>query len=596
MRSEDRKTSDLAPTSEEQGASGNQPHVVMIVANDVTVDTRVMKMAHDVAEAGPRVTVLGISSTGNREQLALGKARIVLLPVTDLLRTTRARWFGPVNRHLITRKMQVERDRYFNFQREVGASIGWLRADYFKGRSERMLEANRRESKRQDKLRMRQEGNQARARATQVFRWRGPARMAEAYLRFSVRSQTAIARRLRRTRNNYMARRERAREAAFRRSERDIQRRLEGKFRRFTRLQDRHRARLIRDARAEGNAGWRQALPELHDFEVAFGPELDRLRPNVIHAQDVHLLGVGARAASRGQVAGAGTRLIYDSHEYIQGLGTYSGRIVAAWSALEREYIRRADRVITVSPTIAEMLAADYDLEPEPQVVMNIPIVVGGGGASVRDAAGVGEDVTLLVYSGGLDPTRGVHTLVKALGRLHDAHLALVSKVDHGYVRELREIAREGGYEDRLHIVPFVPPQQVATYLSSATVGVQTIVAGPINHEVTMPNKLFEYMHARLPIVISNCRVMSEFVKGLEIGEAFVSEDVDSLAETISVVLGNLEKYHAAYDRQPEMLERYSWRTERRKLFEVYRDLLGNDALPEDIESLGLASLADVKG
>jgi len=337
------------------------------------------------------------------------------------------------------------------------------------------------------------------------------------------------------------------------------------------------------------HANWRTALPELHDYEIAFGPVLDSFKPDVVHAQDVHFLGVAARAVARARGAGLDTKLIYDAHEYIPGLA--SPRPAKAWADLESEYIGRADAVITVAPAIAERLEVDHDLSVSPTIVMNIPTVGEKPQRGLRQVVGLSDSDLLLVYSGGLDETRGVHTLVHALGQLPNTHLALVSKASTYYTEALQEIAREGGYLDRLHFAPFVEPQQVVDYLASADVGVHTIVAGPINHELTLPNKVFEYMHARLPIVISSCRAMSELVERLGVGRSFSSEDVPSLVRSLTDVIENHETYKSVYREHPDLLETYSWKSERRKLFDLYALLVGGGVFKGQVDEERLPSL-----
>jgi glycosyltransferase involved in cell wall biosynthesis len=265
---------------------------------------------------------------------------------------------------------------------------------------------------------------------------------------------------------------------------------------------------------------------------------------------------------------------------------------VAAWADLETEYINRADRVIAVSPQIGELLVRDHQID-RPVVVMNVPPRSRQKEGSIREAIGLAPDVPLMVYSGGVSRARGIHTAVEALGKLDGVHLALVIPAKYRYVLELERIAAKGDFADRLHTVPYVEPQDIVPFLQSATLAVSSFVAGPINHEVTIPNKVFDYMHARLPIVISDCRAMAELVKGLGIGEVYTSEDVDSLTTTARHMLANLDIYRAAYESQPDLLDRFSWRNERRNLFGVYRELLGDDVVAEDIGSERLPSLVE---
>ena len=64
----------------------------------------------------------------------------------------------------------------------------------------------------------------------------------------------------------------------------------------------------------------------MHDFELAFGPVVDELAPDVIHAHDMHVIGVAAQAAARARGAGREVRMVYDAHEFVPGLSRYGGR------------------------------------------------------------------------------------------------------------------------------------------------------------------------------------------------------------------------------------------------------------------------------
>lgn len=547
------------------------PHVAMIVANDVSADTRVLKMAHDLAASGLRVTVFGVSKSGRREDYSLGSATVSLLPVGTRLRIRRGLGGRLTNRHQITHEISILRARFFAFQRSANADIAWLRADYFRDRARRNEAANVRARRRNEKRRGTQE--QRENAGSRALLGRLGNRVDRAF--DSVRKKR-------------QERKEQRFEAAFRRAEARLSRHLERRHARYSRSERKLEKLLTRVVESGDGDDWRKRLPELHDFEIAFGPALDAIDVDVIHAQDVHLLGVAARAASRARARGKTTKLVYDAHEYIQGLAL--PRPVRAWSSLEREYINRADAVITVAPAIAQVVQEDYDLEDRPTVVMNIPVVGANPPKTVREAVDLDESALVLVYSGGLDVTRGVHTLVSTLGKLPEAHLVLVSKAETAYTRELEEMARGGGYIERLHFAPFVEPQHVVGYLAGADVGVHTIVSGPINHELTLPNKVFEYMHARLPIVISDCRAMAELVERLGVGRAFASEDADSLAEVLQDVIAHRRDYVSVYESS-DVLDTYSWTTERSKLLDLYGRLIRSDSVSRPGPSTGLPSL-----
>ena len=89
-------------------------------------------------------------------------------------------------------------------------------------------------------------------------------------------------------------------------------------------------------------ARWRRVHPEAIDLEIAFGDLIDRLEPDVVHAHDMHVIGVAARAAGRAKLRGKDLKVVYDAHEYVPGIARYGARTrkyIAAWANHEREYI-----------------------------------------------------------------------------------------------------------------------------------------------------------------------------------------------------------------------------------------------------------------
>jgi glycosyltransferase involved in cell wall biosynthesis len=195
------------------------------------------------------------------------------------------------------------------------------------------------------------------------------------------------------------------------------------------------------------------AVPVIGYYRRAFLAELRALRPEVVHAHDVHLLGVVAE-----YTAESGARLVYDAHEYVPGLAR-SPRVVAAWSAVEATHVHAADRGITVSAGIAERWQSRYSLPLRPDVMHNAP-VAGCFPAARSLRAGIPDGVSLAVYSGAISAARGLHTAVAALAELPDVHLAVVSvPYPHPDERALFETAARYEVADRLHVVAPVADQ-----------------------------------------------------------------------------------------------------------------------------------------
>jgi glycosyltransferase involved in cell wall biosynthesis len=323
------------------------------------------------------------------------------------------------------------------------------------------------------------------------------------------------------------------------------------------------------------------AVPVTGYYQRAFLPELRAFRPDVVHAHDVHLLGVAARYAAE-----SGARLVYDAHEYVPGLAR-APRVVAAWSAVEAAHIHAADRVITVSTGIAERLQIDYALPRRPDVVHNAPIA-GCFPAARSLRADVPADGPLAVYSGAISAARGLRTAVQALGDLPDVHLAVVSvPYPHPDRHALFETAARFGAADRLHLVAPIASEQVPAFLSAADVAISPIFGTAASYDLALPNKLFEYLHAGLPMVVSDCKAMAAFVRQHDLGASFPAGDGARLADAVRTVLSRSD-----WPDTTALREEYSWQGQQDSLVAAYTDLVDGLGAPErdwSAEDVGLS-------
>lgn len=318
---------------------------------------------------------------------------------------------------------------------------------------------------------------------------------------------------------------------------------------------------------------WTRSVPVTGYYRRAFMPDLRALAPDVVHVHDVHLLGTVAEYA-----AGAAHRpkIVYDAHEYVAGLavsGARTQRSVDGWAALEREFVRSADRVITVSEGLAGRLQKVHHLQRQPVVVHNAPVAWEqrlDASRSLRAECGVGPDTKLAVYSGALSAARGVDTAVEALGLLPDLHLAVVAvPYPHPMAAALREVAARVGAAERLHMVPPVPSHEVPSYLSEADLGVSPILGDSVSYDEALPNKLFEFLHAGLPMVVSDCRAMAGFVTKHGLGRVFRAGDPGQLAEVARAVLAD-----PPHPDTTALRRQFSWQGQEPDLLALYDDLV----------------------
>jgi glycosyltransferase involved in cell wall biosynthesis len=356
-----------------------------------------------------------------------------------------------------------------------------------------------------------------------------------------------------------------------------------------------------------GDRAWRVLDRNLWDWDSAYGKIVDALEPDIVHANDFRMLGIGARAVRRARAKGRDVKLVWDAHEFLPGIRPWGAgpRWHPAMCAHEREYAGDADAVVTVSAALGDLLVERHGLREKPTVVLNAPLAAGlaaGGGSEerapvpdLRELCGIGPDVPLAVYSGSASVQRGLDIMIDALPRLPRLHVALVVATARSeYVRGLLARATGLGVADRLHILPYVPFDQVVEFLSAADAGVIPIHHWP-NHEIALITKFFEYSHARLPIVVSDVRAMGGMVRETGQGEVFRAEDLDDYVRALKAVLADPNRYRAVYDERPELLREWTWEAQAEILDAVYTRLLPSAARPAPSPSAGAGPSPDAE-
>ena len=495
--------------------------IVMLVDNDVDRDSRVQKAAKSAAERGWDVVLLGERRLGPRSEWTLGGSRVKLIKVK-----------GPL-RHR----------RHFLRRAPLRAPLSYGRPVLARYRKQ-LVRAQKVDLQTQRAISQAEDAGPVSTRFSRAWFFLQRARLALYGRWVGLRARKTIE--------------------------------LEDRRKAMTSPLDRFTTAFW--YKTMGKRSWRRLDPVLWDWELAYGPEIDELKPDIIHANDFRMLGVGARATLRARAAGRDTKLVWDAHEFLPGIKPWSPhpRWHKAQCAHEREYAPIADAVVTVSEGLGDLLIEEHGLTTRPTVVLNAPDIASIDGPlttpDIRMACGLEQGVPLLVYSGAAAPQRGLDIMVEGLPHVPEAHIALVvPRNDSGYILDLLDRAGELEVLDRVHLVPYVPVEEIVPFLATADIGVHPPHHWP-NHEISLGTKFFEYSHARLPIVVSDVKSMSEMVLETGQGEVFVAEDLKDYIRAIKAVLADPQHYRSAYETT-DVLEDWTWESQADILDRVYSEL-----------------------
>jgi glycosyltransferase involved in cell wall biosynthesis len=261
-------------------------------------------------------------------------------------------------------------------------------------------------------------------------------------------------------------------------------------------------------------------------------------------------------------------KLVYDTHELETETATLGGARKRLTKKLERKYLGRCDAVSVVSEGIAEWYQREYSL-PHVWTVKNFPYRRAAGtpaGDELKRHCGLREGETLFLYQGLLSLGRGLELMLRVFANAKpDKHLVLMGYGDY------EAVAREyAGKHPNIHFHPAVKPEEVARFTASADVGLSLIENVCLSYYHSLPNKLFEYLNAGLPVIVSDFPDMGALVEAHQCGwRVEVSEQ--ALAAAIHGI--NAGELSRKRENALEWARSHTWQTEEDTLVRMYGEL-----------------------
>jgi glycosyltransferase involved in cell wall biosynthesis len=315
---------------------------------------------------------------------------------------------------------------------------------------------------------------------------------------------------------------------------------------------------------------WRRLPLKLHRLAEAFNMArlTRRARPDAVHAHDVAMLVPGYIAAKLCRA-----RLVYDSHELATGVPYRSRPWALLVAAIERLLVPRCDLVVTVSGGIADRLSERYALVERPTVVRNACDLPPPGAVSAPDlkrVLGIG-DAPLVLHQGAVAPDRGCETLARAIAEVDGAHLLFLG-AEGPYADRLHALAVGLGVDSRVHFHPPVRLDSLLSYTAQADVGVTLLEGTCENHRLALPNKVFEYVSARIPVVASELPELENLVRTHGIGWVADPCDPASTAAELRRALQQVSQ-RGMQDDLDDAQSALSWRREAESLKLAYAAL-----------------------
>jgi glycosyltransferase involved in cell wall biosynthesis len=302
-------------------------------------------------------------------------------------------------------------------------------------------------------------------------------------------------------------------------------------------------------------------------FLWSFVAGIRRVRPDIVHAHDAAMLLPGIIGARL-----TGARLVYDSHELATSV-PYREPLWAAFVAgIERLVVPRCAAVITVSDGIARRLRERYRLPRTPCVVRNVSALTPDGRPGLRERLGIASDTLLVLHQGAPAPARGCEVLIEAVAGLPGVHLAFLGDPEPGYGAALRGHIAARGMDERVGLLGSVALDDLLAHTAEADVGVTLLQDTCLNHRLALPNKLFEYIAAGVPVVAAALPETQRLVKHHGVGWCAQPDDPAAVAAALRLALRD-GRDPGLRERIGRAAEELSWEREQGRLLELYESL-----------------------
>lgn len=265
-----------------------------------------------------------------------------------------------------------------------------------------------------------------------------------------------------------------------------------------------------------------------------------------------------------------GIPFVYDAHEFWHGNSQVENRpfIKNFWTKYERFFIKKADKVITVSNPIAEELKKIYELG-DIKVFTNLPMLkkIPSDREFLREKLNIDKKKKIVLYQGHILYNNGLDDVVRSFVNV-DSKAVLVLLGEGKEKDSLKELSSELNLSNRIYFLDEVPHSELIKYTVCADIGLCLIKNSGKSFYWSTPNKMFEYIQAGVPQLASNFPEISKVVKDNIVGKVVDPSDCKIISETLNIMLNDRGMLGDMKENCKNVEQKYSWESIEEELVE----------------------------
>lgn len=259
-----------------------------------------------------------------------------------------------------------------------------------------------------------------------------------------------------------------------------------------------------------------------------------------------------------------GKKIVYDSHEYFTEVPELIGRNFSrkVWLWLEGRTFPKIKHRYTVSAPIAEEYEKKYG--GKVGLIRNLP--VSADAKLTRNEPG-----KRMIYQGACNLGRGVDLLISMMEFLPDYELVIAGKGDM-----IPQLKKQAENMPNVKFLGMLKPNDLAEETAKCSIGFSLEEDLGENYHYGLPNKLFDYIRAGVPVVVSELREMAKVVRAHEVG-VVISNDkraAEEVANVVRRILQSKEEWSRYHENCLKASKELNWEKEEQKLLAIYKQAI----------------------
>jgi glycosyltransferase involved in cell wall biosynthesis len=227
--------------------------------------------------------------------------------------------------------------------------------------------------------------------------------------------------------------------------------------------------------------------------------------------------------------------LVFDSHELFPEVPELLGRpfVKKIWQMLEKSLIKRIDAGITVCSSIAEYYKEKYGITFE--VVRNVSKLKKVDKLQLPKN---NTETKKIIYQGALNIGRGIELAISSMQYIDNTILVIAGTGDID--EELKALVNKLSLGEKVNFTGRLSYDELGEYTRDADIGISLEEDLGLNYRYALPNKLFDYIQARIPVIVSDLPEMKSVIDSYDIGEILYKRTPEDLAEIMNTMLKDL--------------------------------------------------------